>query len=87
MEFNDKLRLAIDADNGIWLCENHHKLFDSGLIWFEKGKLIISDKLNCEDLTFIKQVTTIEEIEPKYINERMLAFFDSRDGIVPKVVL
>ncbi len=87
LNFNDKFRLAVDRDNGIWLCENHHKLFDSGLIWFEEGKLCISHKLNNDDLIFVKQVTTIEEIEPRFINDRMLGFFDSRVGIPSRVVL
>lgn len=85
--FYEKLRLAVDADNGIWLCGNHHKLFDSNVIWFKEGKLCISQKLDKEDSLFIKQVTTVEEIKPKYINERMLAFFDCREGITPRVVL
>lgn len=87
LDFSAKFKLAVDGDNGIWLCENHHKLFDSGLIWFEEGKLCISKKLNSDDLLFVKQVTTIEKIEPRFINERMLAFFDSRAGIPPRVVL
>lgn len=87
LQFEDKFRLAVDADNGIWLCENHHKLFDSNLIWFEEGQLCISHKLNDEDLLFVKHVTTIEQIEPQYINERMLAFFDSRAGIPSRLVL
>lgn len=87
LNFAEKFRLAVDRDNGIWLCENHHKLFDSGLIWFEEGKLCISHKLNNDDLVFVKQVTTIEEIEPRFINDRMLAFFDSRAGIPSRVTL
>ena len=87
LEFEEKFKLAVDADNGMWLCENHHKLFDSGIIWFEDGKLVISHKLNTEDLMFVKQVTTIEEIEPQYINERMLAFFDIRAGLQTSVSL
>ncbi len=87
LKFEEKFKLAVDADNGIWLCENHHKLFDSNLIWFEEGKLCISSKLNVEDLLYIKQVTTIENIEPQYVNERMLAFFDSRAGIPSRVIL
>ncbi len=87
LKFEEKFKLAVDADNGIWLCENHHKLFDSNLIWFEEGKLCISSKLNVEDLLYIKQVTTIESIEPQYVNERMLAFFDSRAGIPSRVIL
>ena len=53
----------------------------------QEGHLCISHKLNAEDLLFVKHVTTIEEIEPQYINERMLAFFDSRAGIPSRVVL
>lgn len=87
LDFESKLKLAVDADNGIWLCENHHKLFDSGLIWFNEGKLCISDKLNSNDLTFVKEVTTILQIEPRFINERMLAFFDCRAGLPPRVDL
>ena len=87
LQFEDKFRLAVDGDNGIWLCENHHKLFDSNLIWFEEGQLCISHKLNDEDLLFVKHVTTIEQIEPQYINERMLAFFDSRAGIPARLIL
>ena len=82
-----KIELAIDKDNGIWLCENHHKLFDRGLIWFEEGKLCISRRIDDDDIAFVEQITTIEEIEPCYINDRMLAFFDMRAGIPPRVVL
>ena len=87
LQFENKFRLAVDADNGIWLCENYHKLFDSNLIWFEEGQLCFSHKLNDEDLLFVKHVTTLEQIEPQYINERMLAFFDSRVGIPSRLVL
>lgn len=82
-----KFELAIDKDNGIWLCENHHKLFDRGLIWFEEGKLCISKRIDEDDIAFVEQITTIEEIEPCYVNDRMLAFFDMRAGIPPRVVL
>ena len=84
---SEKFSLAIDKDNGIWLCENHHKLFDRELIWFEEGKLCVSKHINDEDTAFVEQITTIEEIEPCYINDRMLAFFDMRAGIPPRTVL
>ena len=64
-----------------------YKLFDSNLIWFEEGHLCVSNKLKTEDLLFVKHVTTIEQIEPQYINERMLAFFDSRSGIPSRLLL
>lgn len=80
-----KIELATDKDNGIWLCENHHKMFDRGLIWFEEGKVCIIDDIDSEDALFIKKITTIQEIEPCYINDRMLAFFDMRAGLEGRV--
>lgn len=87
IDFDKKFSLAIDRDNGIWLCENHHKLFDRGLIWFEEGKLCVSKLIDDDDIAFVEQITTISEIEPCYINERMLAFFDMRAGIPPRLVI
>lgn len=84
---DEKLELAIDKDNGIWLCENHHKLFDRGFIWFEEGKLCISKSIDLDDIKFVEKITTIDQIEPCYINDRMLAFFDLRAGVPPRVVV
>ncbi len=37
----------LDVNNGLLLCPNHDSLFDKGYISFdEKGKLLLSDKLN-----------------------------------------
>lgn len=87
LSFDQKFALATDKDNGIWLCENHHKLFDRGLIWFEEGKLIVSSSIDPDDIKFVKQITTIDSIEPCYINERMLAFFDMRAHIPARVLV
>lgn len=83
----EKFRLSVDKDNGIWLCENHHKLFDRGLIWFEDGKLKISSQIDTEDFSFIKKITNYEHIIPPYLTERMLAFFDMRAGIPPRTLV
>jgi hypothetical protein len=60
---------------------------DIFIIWFKEEKLCISHKLDIDDIIFVKQVITIDEIAPKYINERMLVYFDSRAGLPPRVVL
>ena len=87
LTFDRKFELATDGDNGIWLCENHHKLFDRGLIWFEEGKICISDELEDENIVFVKQITTIDTIEPQYINDKMLAYFDLRTGTIPRLAV
>lgn len=40
----------LDVDNGLLLCANHDKLFDSGLITFDNdGRIIISDHISILD--------------------------------------
>lgn len=48
---------AYDENNGIVLCKNHHKLFDSGLFTFNnEWKVVISKKLNNVDTSlYFKQ--------------------------------
>jgi hypothetical protein len=37
---DEKLRMATDGDNGLWLCENHHKMLDLNLIIIdERGRV------------------------------------------------
>lgn len=44
----------VDVNNGLLLCPNHDKLFDSGFISFENsGRIIISDRLNEHDRVYL----------------------------------
>ncbi|MDI3348258.1 HNH endonuclease signature motif containing protein [Mycoplasmopsis arginini] len=56
--FYKKYVLANSGDNGIWLCSNHHGMFDNNLFCFdsEYGKIIICH----EDYEKIKQQLRIE---------------------------
>ena len=44
----------LDPDNGLLLCPNHDKLFDSGYISFDnKGSIIISEEVNQKDQVYL----------------------------------
>lgn len=47
----------VDADNGFWLCANHDKLFEFGLIYFNKNEMCVSDELNKKQQEFILNIT------------------------------
>ena len=55
--FDEKRKKAVDADNGLWLCANHDKLFEYGLIYFEGNKMMISNRLNEKQKEFVKNIT------------------------------
>lgn len=75
----EKLRMATDKNNGIWLCENHHKLFDRGLIRFDGGKLQIMPRLNTSDAEFVKTISTCDEIPSDIYTPEMDSYFQIRD--------
>ena len=48
----------LDVDNGLLMCPNHDKLFDSGLISFDdQGKILISSRLSAKD----KKIMNIDD--------------------------
>lgn len=77
--FEDKLAKAVDGDNGLWLCENHHKLFDRGLLSFQQGKILLSSQLDPKDLNYIKHITLKDSISEERFNLNMKQYFDLRE--------
>lgn len=59
----EKLEKSTDADNGLWLCYNHHKMFDENILRItNSGEITYSDRLNNEYRSFISKTTTKEKI-------------------------
>ena len=75
MSFEDKLRCAIDGENGLWLCENHHKMFDEHMITFsETGELLFSNGLEKRHMRFIDQVTPNRRLPDYVLTERFVEY-------------
>ncbi len=55
--FKERRAMAVDGNNGFWLCANHDKLFEYGFIYFENDKLVISEKLSEEQKKFVESIT------------------------------
>lgn len=79
LSIDDKLRYAIDGNNGIWLCENHHKLFDENLISISTElKIEINSQINDTDRNYISEITKVKEIEKKYVTDEFIFYLDKR---------
>lgn len=76
---DEKLNSAVDADNGLWLCQNHHKLFDENLITItESGSIIYRTNMNDEYVSFIEKTTTKRQIERNFLNKNFVNFVQLR---------
>lgn len=79
LSFAERLRMATDKNNGLWLCENHHKLFDRGLIKFEDGNLKVLPKLTDSDVAFVERISPFKSIQGDYYTPAMAEYFKMRD--------
>lgn len=78
--FYKKYMLANSGDNGVWLCSNHHGLFDSNFYCFdsESGKVIIKLNANEIDKTFFNLCTNKKELPKEILTMRTKTFLSKR---------
>lgn len=82
LSFDDKFNHAISGDNGIWLCQNHHKLFDENIIRFDNhGKVSFhtSDKSSIEFLEKITEEYTLPKI---YLSKGFFEYLELRNKAI-----
>lgn len=74
LSLDEKLAYATDGENGLWMCQNHHKLFDSNILFLSTtGAVSYRTDLSDEDEEYIESVTTVANlpatlVTPSYIN-------------------
>lgn len=79
---DEKFKYATDGENGIWLCENHHKLFDEGIIKIEpSGDIVIKNELNTNDLNYINSITTNSSIPQEVMTVKFIGYLAKRYAV------
>lgn len=77
----EKFKAATSGDNGIWLCQNHHKLFDSNLIQIgNNGHVNTLTLLDNEDKAFIKSITHTTMLDKKVMSEEFVQYLGLRNA-------
>lgn len=77
---DQKLKSAIDGDNGLWLCNNHHKLFDINLLYISKdGRL--KYKTNIEQIheEYLQNFTINSRISDEILTPKFVGFLEKRN--------
>jgi hypothetical protein len=75
----EKLLKATDGENGLWLCYNHHKLFDENLIYISNsGKIMHNTINNSNYIHFIRHITTKKTIPSHALTDTFVEYLDRR---------
>jgi hypothetical protein len=76
-----KLKLATDGDNGIWLCNNHHKLFDINMLLITaQGRIKFKSDIEKNHVDYISTVTINPQISNNILTPSFLQFLSKRNS-------
>lgn len=63
LDLEQQLKCALDEHNGMWLCESHHKLYDTGILTLTAlGELKYLRDLKATDAEFLTKITSKRKI-------------------------
>lgn len=83
ISFEQRLELALDGDNGLWLCENHHKMFDEGMLSFDKyGALLFRNDIDLRHMRFIDEITKYKVLPSEVLTDKFLWYLEQRKCVV-----
>jgi len=81
---DEKLDFALDGDNGLWLCQNHHKPLDVNILRiYENGVVKYRTQINEPASNFIKNITTSNQVVDEYVTDGFKEFLRKRNESVP----
>lgn len=81
LSLDDKIKHATAAENGLWLCENHHKMFDEELIIINPdGSVSYKEDLEEKHAIYISTVTTTLSLPPEILTEQFLNYLSLRNS-------
>ncbi len=77
---DEKLAFALDGDNGLWLCQNHHKLLDVNILKIsENGKIQYKSEINGLNLLFLKHITKQTQLHDKILSDKFINYLRKRN--------
>ncbi len=78
-----KLQYAIDGDNGIWLCNNHHKLFDINMLLItDDGQIKYKTNIEENHEDYICDVTSNHQIPNQILTQSFVEYLDKRNRLL-----
>ncbi len=73
---------AVSGENGLWLCQNHHKLFDSHYLSFNMdGHILIPNNLRTEHGQFIRAITENKSLDNLIMTDNFKWYLSQRNSI------
>ena len=82
VSIDEKIRWATDGDNGLWLCENHHRMLDVNLITIaENGNIEYKEDMEENHRDYIEWSTPNTVLASSVLTAAFLAYLRKRNSL------
>ncbi|WP_338401916.1 HNH endonuclease signature motif containing protein [Erwinia amylovora] len=80
---DEKLKHALSENNGIWLCENHHKLYDRNIIVInENGGILVKNSILKSHKNYINKITTNKSLPNSILSNDLILYINKRNASI-----
>ena len=80
LDDDTKFNHAVSGHNGLWLCQNHHKLFDSNIILLDNdGFVRLKDNLVTDNVAFIRSTTFRTSVDACFLSAEFKDYLAKRN--------
>ncbi len=80
LDDDTKFNHAVSGHNGLWLCQNHHKLFDSNIILLDNdGFVRLKDNLVTDNVAFIRSTTFRSSVDARFLSAEFKDYLAKRN--------
>lgn len=80
INLDTKLQYAIDGDNGLWLCNNHHKLFDINILYITaNGRLKYKTNIEQSHEGYLRDFTLNSQLPNDILTPTFIDYLDKRN--------
>lgn len=83
IDIGRKLQHAIDGDNGLWLCNNHHKLFDINMLFIASdGRLKYKSNIETSHEEYLRDFTINNRLSNDILTPNFIEYLEKRNGLL-----
>lgn len=83
IDLDTKIQYAIDGDNGLWLCNNHHKLFDVNLLYITPdGRLKYKSNIEQTHEDYLKNITINNRLPNEILTPSFIDYLNKRNRLL-----
>ena len=80
INIDEKIQYAIDGDNGLWLCNNHHKLFDINILYISSdGRLKYKTNIEQNHEEYLLDFTMNNQISNEILTPTFIDYLEKRN--------